>query len=281
MMTSLRTSFFATTFEFIWWLCTIIPNCHSFTPTNSYHTYIENHGASGTIFQRNDKLIPLHLFRELISDDEEDLRADISVIQKQDGLDEFLNVDDRTCVIKWVYLVFLFVCSVYADVHLMYINLCKILCTFLQSMQVRFLCHSNKFALFICILLTYWHCASLFRAFGIKFRKLATERGDRLNAAGETVRSGDARFAEIEYSSNTKLCKSLSVQKFPTVLIYQGRERIGEVVCKNQQSAIDEIISEMDQLLMMPSRKGVWEKWTYSWPQYIKGIQYAHNHHGH
>ena len=121
MMTSLRTSFFATTFAYIWWLCTVIPNCHSFTPTNSYHTYIENHGASGTIFQRYDKLIPLHLFRELISDDEEDLRADISVIEKQDGLDEFLNVDDRICVIKRVYLVFLFVCSVYADVHLMYI----------------------------------------------------------------------------------------------------------------------------------------------------------------
>ena len=77
-----------------------------------------------------------------------------------------------------------------------------------------------------------------------------------MNAAGEAVRSGDARFGEIEYSSNVKLCKSLSVQKFPTVLIYRGRERIGEVVCKNQQSAIDEIISEMDQLLMMPSGKG-------------------------
>lgn len=78
-----------------------------------------------------------------------------------------------------------------------------------------------------------------------------------MNAAGETVRSGTARFGEVEYSNNIKLCKSLSVQKFPTVLIYRGRERIAEVVCKNQQSAIDEIISEMDQLLMMPSGKGV------------------------
>ena len=81
-------------------MSTIIPNCHSFTST-IYHTYsyIENH-ASSTIFQRNDNHIPLHLFRELISDDEEDLRADISVIEKQDGLDDFLNVDDRICVIK-------------------------------------------------------------------------------------------------------------------------------------------------------------------------------------
>jgi hypothetical protein len=42
----------------------------------------------------------LHLFRELLSDDEEDLRADIAVIKEQDGLDDFLKQDDRLCVIK-------------------------------------------------------------------------------------------------------------------------------------------------------------------------------------
>ena len=41
-----------------------------------------------------------YLFRELISDDEEDLRADIAVIRKQDGLEQFLRVDDRLCVVK-------------------------------------------------------------------------------------------------------------------------------------------------------------------------------------
>ena len=44
--------------------------------------------------------LPRQLFRELISDDQEDLRTDISTIIKQDGLDEFLKVDDRLCVIK-------------------------------------------------------------------------------------------------------------------------------------------------------------------------------------
>jgi hypothetical protein len=43
---------------------------------------------------------PLSLFRELISDDDEDLRADIAAIKEQAGLDEFLKLDERICVIK-------------------------------------------------------------------------------------------------------------------------------------------------------------------------------------
>ena len=51
-------------------------------------------------FQRRLSTSSLYLFRELISNDEEDLRADIAVIREQVGLDEFLKVDDRLCVIK-------------------------------------------------------------------------------------------------------------------------------------------------------------------------------------
>ena len=64
------------------------------------------------------------------------------------------------------------------------------------------------------------------------------------------IHSGGARFGEIEYSSNVKLCKSLSVKKFPTVLIFRGgekSERLSEIVCK--QHAIDDIVGEMDQLM--------------------------------
>lgn len=94
------------------------------------------------------------------------------------------------------------------------------------------------------------------RAFGIKFRKLATERGDRTNAAGGVVRRGDARFGEIEYSSNVRLCKNLSIKTFPAVIIYRGgerAERLSEIVCK--QTAIEDIISEMDQLMASISGK--------------------------
>jgi hypothetical protein len=42
----------------------------------------------------------LHLFRELLSDDEEDLRTNVDVIDGRDDLDAFLGRDNRPCVIK-------------------------------------------------------------------------------------------------------------------------------------------------------------------------------------
>lgn len=87
------------------------------------------------------------------------------------------------------------------------------------------------------------------KAFGVKFRKLALEKGDKINAAGVVVHHGIARFGEIEYSSNIKLCKHLKVKKFPTVLIYRGGkegELIGEIDCKN--ISIENLVSATDQL---------------------------------
>ena len=89
----LRKSSFAT------FACTIIiaytTTCHSFATTNHVihlHHHLKTHRKSNSH--------SFNLFRELISDREEDLRADIQVIKKQDGLDSFLEVDDRLCVIK-------------------------------------------------------------------------------------------------------------------------------------------------------------------------------------
>jgi hypothetical protein len=90
------------------------------------------------------------------------------------------------------------------------------------------------------------------KAFGIKFRKLASEKGDRVNAAREIIRPGTARFGEIEFSSNVKLCKSLGIKKFPSVLIYRGGkdggEKLTEIECK-QKTAIEDIIAEMEQFV--------------------------------
>jgi hypothetical protein len=80
----------------------------SITKSNSFTVPIDpskcpiNRHRSDTSIQRRRIVVPppLHLFRELLSDDEEDLRADIAVIKEQDGLDDFLKQDDRLCVIK-------------------------------------------------------------------------------------------------------------------------------------------------------------------------------------
>ena len=70
---------------------------------------------------------------------------------------------------------------------------------------------------------------------------------------GQTVRIGDARFGDLEYSSNVKLCKDLAVKAFPTVLIYQNGKRLREIRCKS--NAIQQIESEMDQLIVDISRE--------------------------
>jgi hypothetical protein len=93
------------------------------------------------------------------------------------------------------------------------------------------------------------------RAFGVKFRKLASQKGDRVNAAREIVRSGKVRFGEIEYTSNIKLCKNLGVNKFPSVLIFRGgskSERLTEIVCK-PKTTMEDIIAEMEQFLLPTS----------------------------
>ena len=121
--------------------------------------------------------------------------------------------------------------------------------------QVSTLCVRNKLYHLVITHLSFLHNINRFyapyckacKAFGVKFRKLAIDRGDRLNALGDVVLVGESRFGEIEMSSNVILCKKLQIKKFPTVLIYKGGERLSEVLCK--QAAIDDINKEIDQLL--------------------------------
>ncbi|KAL7463021.1 hypothetical protein ACHAXS_003393, partial [Conticribra weissflogii] len=156
------------------------------------------HTTKIIVAERNDDS-RLNVFRDLVSDDDEDLRPRIATIAKQQGLDDFLRADDRLCLIK------------------IYAPFCK-----------------------AC------------KAFGVQFRKLASEKGDRINSAGNVVHPGNIRFGEIEYSSNIKLCRALSVKKFPTVLVYRGGgdggERLSEIFCRS--NAVEEILVELDQLMV-------------------------------
>lgn len=65
--------------------------CHSFTtelyPTNNAKRWNTSHLQM--------------IFRELVSNDEIDLRVNITSIQKKDAFEKFLKEDDRLCVIKF------------------------------------------------------------------------------------------------------------------------------------------------------------------------------------
>lgn len=103
------------------------------------------------------------------------------------------------------------------------------------------------------------------RVFGVKFRKLALERGDRINAAGVTIHTGKTRFGELDQSRNIALCKSLGVKALPAVLVFRGgadgsekihqrihQRMLSQIVCK--QNAVEDIASQIDHFLT-PSKE--------------------------
>jgi thiol-disulfide isomerase/thioredoxin len=123
-----------------------------------------------------------------------------------------------------------------------------------------FLRHDER----LCVIKFYAPFCKACKIFRPKFHKLAFDRGDRRNTIGDIVHNGDVRFGQVEYSSkNVKLCKSLSITTFPSVLIFRGGENttgsgggntrlpLSEIVCK--QTAIDDIIDEMNHLITYPT----------------------------
>ena len=90
--------------------------------------------------------------------------------------------------------------------------------------------------------------------FGIKYKRLARERGDVL-VSDEVVRVGDVRFAECEYTANAKLCKTLKVKRLPSVHFYvRGKGKVSEVVTK--PSEFDMVERELERLLSKQRREG-------------------------
>jgi len=72
----------------------------------------------------------------------------------------------------------------------------------------------------------------------VKFRQLASDE------AG----SNKVRFAQIEYTANAKLCKTLKVNKLPTVHMYRkGRGKIVDMTCK--PSLFHLVVDELHRVL--------------------------------
>lgn len=85
----------------------------------------------------------------------------------------------------------------------------------------------------VCVVKFYADWCKSCQKFGIKYRHLAHDMGDRVNIDGEIVHWGNVRFAEVEYTASARLCKSLKVNKLPTVHMYQrGKGKIVDMTCK-------------------------------------------------
>jgi len=60
------------------------------------------------------------------------------------------------------------------------------------------------------------------KAFDLRFRKLATQEGDKYDKQGNMVEPGRVRFAEIDYNQNEELCQLLGAEQLPYILAYKG-----------------------------------------------------------
>ena len=61
----------------------------------------------------------------------------------------------------------------------------------------------------ICVIKFFASWCKSCQRFGLSYRALAFEEGDRIDADGNVIHLGNARFAEVEYTAAAKLCKSL------------------------------------------------------------------------
>lgn len=109
----------------------------------------------------------------------------------------------------------------------------------------------------LCVVKFYASWCKSCKRFGISFRQLAFETGDHItnsivnNGDGdeeEVLHSGKVRFAEVEYSQNARLCKSLKIKKLPTVHYYKrGVGKLSELTCKPSQFQL--VVDKMNHLL--------------------------------
>jgi thiol-disulfide isomerase/thioredoxin len=74
--------------------------------------------------------------------------------------------------------------------------------------------------------------------FGVLYKRLALQKGDivdtsRSSSSSSTsgngssddevlLKYGDVRFAEVEFSANAELCRTLGIKKLPNVHLYKG-----------------------------------------------------------
>mmetsp|Transcript_12136 Transcript_12136/g.16948 ORF Transcript_12136/g.16948 Transcript_12136/m.16948 type:complete len:269 (-) Transcript_12136:276-1082(-) len=73
----------------------------------------------------------------------------------------------------------------------------------------------------LCIIKFHASWCKSCQKFGVQFRHIAMENGDKVNSDGIVATKGNVRFAQVEFGANTILCKSLGIKKLPTVHFYK------------------------------------------------------------
>ena len=87
--------------------------------------------------------------------------------------------------------------------------------------------------------------------FGLKYKKLASEHGDKIDKDGNIVFSGKVRFSQVEYGKNRFLCSSFGIKKLPYIQIYKrGVGKIDEFSC-GPKAFDSKLVTRLNELLEM------------------------------
>eukprot|EP00568_Trieres_chinensis_P006192 CAMPEP_0183307788 /NCGR_PEP_ID=MMETSP0160_2-20130417/19353_1 /TAXON_ID=2839 ORGANISM="Odontella Sinensis, Strain Grunow 1884" /NCGR_SAMPLE_ID=MMETSP0160_2 /ASSEMBLY_ACC=CAM_ASM_000250 /LENGTH=236 /DNA_ID=CAMNT_0025471457 /DNA_START=66 /DNA_END=776 /DNA_ORIENTATION=- len=85
--------------------------------------------------------------------------------------------------------------------------------------------------------------------FGVRFRKLAIEEGDKIDTEGDVSELGRVRFAEVEFNANAKLCQTLGIKRLPSIHMYKGKELLTNFSCA--PSKFQMVIDSMNEFVDM------------------------------
>ena len=165
----------------------------------------------------------------------------IEVIRNTQEYLDFIAQDDRLCVVKWVRVlpvVLLYIMCIVMSCVCVYIISTIIIIMTLTIDSHKHTC--NRFY-------ASW-CKSC-QKFGFLYKRLALQRGDVYESSTSSSLSnqqkssssssshsssspssqsshlwkrGDVRFAEVEFSANAELCRSLGIKKLPNIHIYKN-----------------------------------------------------------
>lgn len=84
--------------------------------------------------------------------------------------------------------------------------------------------------------------------FGIRYKKLALKEGDKIDRRGTVLEKGRVRFAEVEFTANADLCRTLGVHKLPYIHIYSGSKgRVADFACGPKNFPL--VIEKMNKFL--------------------------------
>lgn len=104
----------------------------------------------------------------------------------------------------------------------------------------------------LCIIKFYATWCKSCQKFGLRYDKLASIHGDIVDPKDKTrvLDEGQVRFAEVEFSANAKMCRTLGIKRLPYVHFYRGAEgRLAEFAAG--PSKFNLVIDKLKELLSL------------------------------